>query len=122
MSACPDFGFTVEIYTAFATSDFRTVSAYMSEYPIATFTSCSLCIYSVTAHLLQIVFPLTILLFEQFHSCSPYPLQNKQLVLHKYLMEVTRSVFLCLSNIFITYFKSLLFKAEFCFPHYCKDT
>jgi hypothetical protein len=50
LSACPDFGFAVEIDIAFANSDFRSVYDFMLEYSITTFTSSSLCIFSVKAH------------------------------------------------------------------------
>jgi hypothetical protein len=50
LSACPDFGFAVEIDIAFANSDSRSVSHFTSEYSTATFTLSSLCNCSVKAH------------------------------------------------------------------------
>jgi hypothetical protein len=61
LSACPDFGFAVEIDIAFANSDFRSVSDFMSENSTATFTSYSPCISSVKAH-----FPLKSLSINDF--------------------------------------------------------
>jgi hypothetical protein len=50
LSACPDFGFALEIDIAFAYSHFRSASDFMSEYSTATLTSSSRCISSVKAH------------------------------------------------------------------------
>jgi hypothetical protein len=63
LSACPDFGFAVEIDIAFANSDFRTVSDFMLEYSKTTFTSSYLCISSVKAH-----FPLKSLAINGFSN------------------------------------------------------
>lgn len=47
LSVCPDFGFAIEIDTTFASSDFKSISDFMSVYSTATFPSSSLCLSAV---------------------------------------------------------------------------